>query len=455
MTSRKMTEPAPNSKRAPLRTLRDMTRVVVPGLLALIIGMVIAFQFVEPAPPKEFTLATGGTGGAYHRFGGDYRQALARDRIAVTLRSTSGSIENIALLADPASGVTAAFVQGGTSAGKHKDELVTLASIYFEPVWVFHRGQKADNRLASLKGKRIAIGRKGSGTRKIAQLLAGEAGLTTPETTFLPLGGKDAKQALLAGKVDAAFFVAGPGAPVVRELATSDGIHLMDFSRAEAFTRRHAFLSTVRLPEGVLDPATNRPNQDKMLLAPTANLVARKDIHPGLVFLLLRAATTIHGGHSILSNAGTFPSTRFAEFEIPAEAQNYIAKGAGFLHRVLPFWAASLVDQLAILLVPLITVLLPLFKILPPAYRWRVRKRIIRWYRDLGELETALESAIATESEEQRARQIDRLNHIEEDVRQINVPLGYADALYNLRLHIALVRNRLEGQTERSRLNSE
>ena len=81
--------------------------------------------------------------------------------------------------------------------------------------------------------------------------------------------------------------------------------------------------------------------------------------------------------------------------------------------------------------------MIPLFKIVPPTYRWRVRARIYRWYRTLKELEVRLYAG--PEAEELVSCRAE-LEHLDREVAQVTVPLSYAEELYHLRLHIALVR---------------
>jgi hypothetical protein len=168
------------------------------------------------------------------------------------------------------------------------------------------------------------------------------------------------------------------------------------------------------------------PEADVPLVAPTANLVVSTEFHPALVTLLLQAASAVHAGGDGFTAPGTFPS----------------AQHLPFLQRFLPFWAATLVDRLAVMLVPLLTLLLPLFKILPPTYRWRIRSRIYRWYRDLRQVEQRIYGGADADV---TAWAEDELDRIEGEVSQINVPLSYADQLFNLRLHIRFVRRELHG----------
>jgi hypothetical protein len=214
----------------------------------------------------------------------------------------------------------------------------------------------------------------------------------------------------------------------------------MSFSRATAYTRLHTYLSAITLPEGVIDLQANIPPQDVTLLAPTANLVARTDFHPALVSLLLQVATEVHGTGSLFDAPGSFPDTRHLDLPLDADARRYFRHGPPFLQRYLPFWTANLIDRLKIMLIPLLTLLVPLFKVMPPAYRWQVRKKIYRWYVELRALDIEHPGQQATA---QLQELLQRLDAIEADVRNVSVPLSYADELYNLRQHIDLVRAKL------------
>ena len=410
------------------------------AVLFTLIGFVIAWQFVNPAPPHTLVIATGQMDGAYYLFAQHYQQRLAQDGIELEIRTTAGSIENLELLRNDK--VDLAFVQGGTGSTSDSDILTSLGSLYYEPLWVFYRGEQTLSRISQLQNKHVAIGEPGSGTRAIAKLLLEDNFMDTGMTQ--PIGGATGAQALLQGDIDALFLVAAPAAPLVQELLHRQDIRLMSFARAAAYTRLHHFLSAVTLPEGVIDLQANLPPRDTELLAATANLVARDDFHPSLVSLLLQAATLAHSTGGLFEQSGSFPNSSNLEFPLDDNARRFYKHGPPFLQRYLPFWTASLIDRLKIMLVPLLTLLLPLGKIMPPTYRWRVRKKIYRWYRELQLLDNKTHAQLSAEN---RAELLQQLNNLEEDVRNVSVPLSYVDELYSLRLHIGLVRDTLLDNT--------
>jgi hypothetical protein len=307
------------------------------------------------------------------------------------------------------------------------------------------RGERPVTRLTDLAGRRVAVGAEGSGTRFVAlELLAANAiAAGDPTGTVLhDLGGGAAAEALTAGDLDAAVFVTAKYAPMLVDLLARPDIQLLDFERAAAYQRRFRHLAAITLPEGALDLAANLPAEDHDLLSPVATLVARDELHPALIDLVLRAASEIHGGPGLFEEPGQFPSPRNVDFPLSDEAERYFQSGLPFLRRALPFWAATLVERLWVMILPVLTLLIPLLRIAPPTYRWQVRRRIIRWYRGLRDLEADLQAAVAAGDQAGRQEALDKLERLQDETGRIAVPLTYADHLYNLRLHIEFVRRR-------------
>ncbi|MEM7225581.1 MAG: TAXI family TRAP transporter solute-binding subunit [Pseudomonadota bacterium] len=425
----------------------DFLKVYGPIFLVVALGFYGAYQFVDPAPPRTLTLATGNPEGAYAAYGERYREILGESGIEVTLVPSAGSAENLSLLAqepnDSDTVVDLAFVQSGVGTAERFPALEGLASLYFEPLWIFVRAQRRPQRLAVLSGKRLAIGQPGSGTRDVALRLLGANSIGPGDrqgTETLELSSADAVEAMLARRVDAAFFVTANTDGLLAPLFDAPRTLLMSFERAEAYTRRFRDLSRVTLPEGLINLSTNRPDEDITLLSPVATLVAREDLHPALVDLILRAAARIHGPGGLFETPGQFPSSLYLDFPLSPEAERYFTSGIPFLRRVLPFWAATLVERMWVMILPLLALLIPLMRIAPPTYRWQVRRRIVRWYKDLRRLEARL----ATADPDARAKGLAELERLQRDVGRVSVPLSYADNLYHLRLHIDFVRQRFE-----------
>jgi hypothetical protein len=215
---------------------------------------------------------------------------------------------------------------------------------------------------------------------------------------------------------------------------------LMSFAQASAYSRRIGYLNKIDLPEGAFDVANDIPEQPVQLVGPTVELIARAGLHPALSDLLLEAAHEVHGGTGILHRRGEFPAPLEHEFRISDDAQRYYKSGKSFLYRNLPFWLATLVNRMLVVIVPILVVLVPGLRLLPPIYRWRIRSRIIKWYGALLELERG---QLSENAHEDKVALIKKLDEIEQAVNRMKVPKSFGDQFYVLRQHINLVRERL------------
>ena len=439
----------PATLRHTLLSFRDLLATGGPFIVLAIALLALAYWMLDPTPPKKVVLATGADQGAYAEFGKRYVQALKEYGVTVELRRTQGAAENLKLLEDPASGVDIAFMQGGAGETVHPDDdteapLVSLGSLFYEPVWLFYRADAAQRllgtptltSLAQLPGWRLNTGAPGSGAPNLMLRLIEANRIDPAALTLMRLEQTPAVVALLGNEVDALVFASAPESLMVQMLLQTPGIQLYDFAQADAYSRRFAFLSPVTLPRGVVDLAKDVPAQDIRLVAPTATLVARASTHPALIQLFVQAAQQVHGGAGWFQRKGDFPNAKNTERPLAKEAQRYYQNGPPLLQRYLPFWLANLIDRMWPVLVTIVAALIPLSRMVPPLYQFRVRSRIFRWYGQLRGVEDAI-------GKRPTADLLRELEGIEQRVEHVTVPLSYADELYSLRTHIQMVGNRL------------
>ena len=436
----------PHAFRNTLLTIRDL--IVSAGPLAfLAVGLVVlAYWWLNPNPPKSVTLATGPAQSAYEEFGKRYQKALAADGIEVRLLPSEGSSHNLQLLRDGQADV--AFVQGGTAEllPGDADEMVSLGSLFVEPVWLFYRAEAAErayktpriDSLRQLRGWRVNVGSDGSGVPTLMERLL-EANKVEPGAVQLTrLDQTPATVEFLAGKLDALVFASAPESLMVQMLLQTPGVQLLDFAQHEAYARRFAFLTPVTLPRGVVDLATNVPARDVRLVASTTSLLARDDTHPALLTLFAQTAQKLHGGSGWFNRAREFPNSRASELPIAKEGDRAMNEPVPLLQRYLPFWLANLIERMWLVLGLLIAVMLPLSRVVPPLYQFRVRSRVFRWYGRLREIETDMEAGTTHPAELLKA-----LNELEAQAEKVSVPLSYANELYALRSNIHLIRKKL------------
>ena len=419
---------------------KEKLKIFTPAIIIVLVGFVAAYQFVAPAPPRKISIGTGSPNGAYFAFGKKYSELFAKENISLEVKITAGSAENLKLLESDSDGVDIAFVQGGMSTLADTEKLVSLGSLYFEPLWIFHQKGLSLHRLSDLKGLRVAVGEEGSGTKVLAMQLLGLNGITAKNTQLLSYPSQLAVERLLNGEIDIAFFVSTHRSSYILRLLGSKSIKLMGLERAEAYALRYHYLHVFKLPEGVIDFQNNIPSHDLTLVAPTAQLVARSDLHPALVDLFLETAEKIHKSGGGFESRGEFPAPIYLDYELNEDAKRFYRSGPPFLQRYLPFWVATFFSRMKIMLLPLIALLYPLFKLMPPIYRWKMRSRIYRWYSELEAVDPEMNKEDLTENLE---KYLSVLDNLEKKVSNISVPLAFSEELYSLRLHIDMLQNKL------------
>jgi hypothetical protein len=156
--------------------------------------------------------------------------------------------------------------------------------------------------------------------------------------------------------------------------------------------------------------------------------------------LLLNAAEEMGSPIKVFEKTGEFPSPRNLDFPLSDAAAQFYKRGSPFLQRHLPFWVANFLIRMKIMLLPLLGLLLPLIKYLPPFYRWRMRSRIFRWYDTLMDIDYEM---LHGDIIERKDEFMSRLNEVELHVSEISVPRGYSRELYDMRIHIEMLRRKL------------
>ena len=419
-----------------------------------IMGVVsLALSYSIPAPPSTVTMATAFKGSSFEYYGQQYREIFARFNIELELRSTAGAAENLELLQDPKSGVQIALMVGGISDGKHAPGLLSLGTVYNNPFWLFYSSNEPLDRLSQFKGRRIAAGPVGSGTRSSAEKILGKAGVNSKNATFLPFAGSGAVEALKDGKVDAVWIQGAADAPANSALLQNPSVRLLSFPTAEAYTILFPELVRLVLPQGVIDIDRNIPPADVPLIGSTAKVLVRSDLHPEIVQLLLQAMVETHGAREIFQRSGEFPNSTDTEYPVAPAAIDFYKNGPSYMQRHLPLWLSVHVQRAIAVLVTAIAIGFPLFKLLPLAYNWITRRRLFYWYAKLQALEASFDAdPMEMHSADTRAE----IERIEDAVSHIRIPLTFSDQVYNLRSHIDIVRRKIASRNNvRGRISAE
>ena len=414
---------------------RRLLYITVAVVLVIALGIVLRSLY---SPDKVLVMTTGAPGSAYETFGRQYQEILAREGIELRLEPSAGAVENLRRLNDPRAGVSVGFSQGGLTDARESRDVVSLGTMFYEPLWFFCRGDGCGQRVGDLRGKKISIGPEGSGTRALSDRLLTVNGFDEAAVERLSFNAMESAEPLLRGEIDAAAMVTAWSTPAVRKLLASKEIELLDFPRADAYVALYPYLTKLTVPAGVGNMADNRPPTDVRLLAVKASLLVRKDMDTALQHLLLEAATQVHSAPDIFQRASQFPASEAGDLPVSADAQEFYKSGRPFLQRYLPFQLARLATKLLVVLVPVVGLLYPLIRFAPTLYAWTMRRRVFQLYGELKLIEADVEAKRGDAGD-----LLSRLDRLEERADHLQIPLAFAQILYTVRSHIALARTRL------------
>ena len=412
-------------------------KIFLPIISALALIIYISSTFIKPPIKKEITIATGGKGGNYYKTALLYKKLLEQQHLKVNILNTAGSVENIELVKNHK--VDFAFVQSGII--EERDRIYSLASLYYEPLWIFYKndGYSIDY-IIQLIGKKISIGSNGSGTQNLSSMILNINNLNKSNTKLLNYSNKKAKESLIKGEIDALFIVGGAKSQNIIDLLKDPNINLLSIKRTYAYSSKYNFLNSIKLYEGTIDLYKNLPSENKQLLTTTANLIASTTIQDELVRLILKETKKIHQSKGIFEKEFQFPNLNNLDSKIHEEAQRYLKYGDSWLENIFPFWIASNIDRLKLLLIPLLTLMIPLLKGIWPLYRFTIRSKIYRWYKKLNKIDTELKNF----NKKELNNTIVLLEKLKLEVQeQTNVPMSYMGEYYNLILHIDLVNKKI------------
>ena len=418
----------------------------IAALFLFLLGAAALVWVVLSAPPRSITIISGPPGSSFQRHAEAYQKELTRRGSGITLKivPSGGSLDNLQRLSAPASGVDLGFVQAGLVGDKPPPPgLVSLGSIAYQPLWVFYRGTAHLTRLSELAGKRIGIGADGSGVQELARALLEANHITGAPTTLVEQASAAAAKDFQAGKLDAIFLM-GDSAPfsTVRTLILAPDVQIFNFAQADAYVRRLSYLNKIVIPQGAIDFAQNLPASDVTLVGPAVELIGRQGLNSAVSDLLLSVAQQVHGKAGPLAKRGEFPAPLEREFPLSDDALRYYKSGQGITYKLVDsFWLANLLNRLLVAIVPLCLILIPAIRFLPVAYRWSVQLRFYRSYRPLLRLERDAETPLTAARAEEL---LHRLDAIEAGVNALRVPASFASQFYDLRNHLAFVRQRLK-----------
>jgi TRAP-type uncharacterized transport system substrate-binding protein len=408
------------------------------GVAAVLLLTGVAMVMLFRPPSRRVVIAAGPVGSPGYRFAEQYRAIMARQGVTLELLATKGPLDNLARLRDPASRVDIGLLSGGTTSMEESRGLASLGTVYYTPAWLFHRGRLPEIGEPWPRDLRLALGPEGASAADVGRRHLTAAGYPA-DAPALALEPAAAVDALLQGRVDMVAMVEAWEAPEVRSLLAAEGVQLAVMQRVDAHVALYPYLTKLTLPQGVADLVRNRPPTDIMLMAPKVSLVVRSRLNSAIQYLLLEAATEVHGRAGIFQRAGQFPAGERDDLVLSRAAESYYKSGTPFLQRHLPFWIAVVLTQLGLVLLPVVGIAYPLLRGFPALYRWWMRSRLNRLYAELKVVEAAVADRPAGPHEDL----LTWLDQLAARASGMHVSSAYLQAIYFLRQHIDLVRSRI------------
>ena len=230
----------------------------------------------DPAGISYFRIATGPLAGTYFPVGQAIADLISKPPgsapcgpagrcgvpgLVATAQASEGSIANVRAVAGGA--VDSALAQADVvdwawrGANMFQKEgpranLRVVASLYRESVHLVARRGAGIAGVRDLAKKRVGLDVPGSGTGVDARLILSAYGLKERDVVVSSLDVGGAADALLAGQIDAFFFVGGWPAPAIADLAAREAVDLVPIEGpgARALSARQPFLSPEVIPAG-------------------------------------------------------------------------------------------------------------------------------------------------------------------------------------------------------------
>jgi TRAP transporter TAXI family solute receptor len=218
--------------------------------MKITLGMVLALSMAAPALAADMGIITGSEKGTYYQFGLNLQKLMKPNGINVTVTPSKGSVENVfAVYQRPATqlGIVQSDVLAFVARVETDPVLKRIAKkikmvfpLYNEEVHILGRNIAEFDDLA---GKRVAVGREGSGTYLTARLMFKVSEIEPKE--MVPIDTDQALAALKAGQIDAMFYVAGAPVKLFTEGVTeADGLALVPIANKNVTE----FYPSVELP---------------------------------------------------------------------------------------------------------------------------------------------------------------------------------------------------------------
>ncbi len=228
----------------------------------------------------ELTLATGTKTGNYYPFGQAIAEVVVQQnpRIRIRVVETQGAEENMRRL--QANEAQLAIVQNDTAA---LPSARVIASLFKEVFHLIVSEQSGIQNVSDLKGKRIALMAKGSGSYSSFWFMSEHYGLGKTDFLSTPTSWIEATKLFSNGEVDAIFRVLPPGSDFVSDLLQNTQGKLVAIDQGAAMKIKLPYLEADVIPRGTYKAAPAVPDADLPTVGVQATLLVREDVDPEVV----------------------------------------------------------------------------------------------------------------------------------------------------------------------------
>ncbi len=418
-------------------------------ILIIIFGVFILIALTRPLPPKDVYLAVGQKGSTFEMLGQKFIPFFKNEGIELHLVNTSGSANSLAQLADEGNLVNAALMVGGVANKGKYQNLQSLGSVEYVPLWLFYRGNRFVGKGAYeyFKKKTVAIGPAESATQiTLKHILASNGSGLEDRKNLLPIPANEGVQKLLHGLIDGVLIMDGMESPNVQALLHEPDIHLFNFIYAPAYVKKLPYLSVVTIPRGSLDLKLEQPDSDILMLASTDTLLVEKKMHPAVQLIFLMAAESISNDiDQFFAKPDFFPAYVDHAIELSPVAKHYYEDGLPPLKHLLPIWMVSYADRMWFILLGLVAIIFPLFKLFP---RYRSTRSIMLLEEAYEEIQEIERLGINAQTVEELQLLIDALVLLDKEASGSWVSSSELNRLYTMKSALNLILVRLISRKE-------
>lgn len=284
----------------------------------------------------EIKIATGGTAGTYYPLGKSIAEILSNNGFNAEAQSTGGSVANINMLNEGS--VNLAIVQNDIAfyavkgsemfASSPVTNLKAIASLYPETCQIITLEKTGINSVADFKGKRIAVGARGSGVEANARQIMSVYGIEYEDIDVKYLSFAQAVNAILNGEIDATFITAGYPTNAVEDIASKEKLKILsiDEDKINELTKKYPFYTQMKIPAGKYTGLDN----DVTTVSVMAMLITTDDMSATdgekITKTIFDNLDKLKTSHSVAEMISKSTAKKGLSIEMNPGAENYLGK---------------------------------------------------------------------------------------------------------------------------------